>query len=74
MPGFPNHHQLPELAQTHVHQVDGAIQPFYLLSSPSPPIFNLSLHQGPFQNVSYSHPVGKVLEFQLQPFQLLFQD
>ena len=74
MPGFPNYHQLPELAQTHVHQVDGAIQPFYLLSSPSPPIFNLSLHQGPFQNVSFSHPVGKVLEFQLQPFQLLFQD
>ena len=27
MPGFPVHHQLPELAQTHVHQVSDAIQP-----------------------------------------------
>ena len=27
MPGFPVHHQLPELAQTHVHPVGDAIQP-----------------------------------------------
>ena len=27
MPGFPAHHQLLELAQTHVHQVGDAIQP-----------------------------------------------
>ena len=27
MPGFPVHHQLPELAQTHVHRVSDAIQP-----------------------------------------------
>ena len=26
IPGFPVHHQLPELAQTHVHWVDDAIQ------------------------------------------------
>ena len=26
-PGFPVHHQLPELAQIHVHQVHDAIQP-----------------------------------------------
>ena len=26
-PGFPVHHQLPELAQTHVHPVGDAIQP-----------------------------------------------
>ena len=26
-PGFPVHHQLPELAQTHVHQVSDATQP-----------------------------------------------
>ena len=32
-PGFPVHHQLPELAQTHVHQVGDAIQPFHPLSS-----------------------------------------
>ena len=27
MPGFPVHHQLLEFTQTHVHQVDDAIQP-----------------------------------------------
>ena len=35
-PGFPVHHQLPELAQTHVHQVSDAIQPSHpLFFSPS---------------------------------------
>ena len=34
--GFPVHHQLPELAQTHVHRVGDAIQLFHPLSSPSP--------------------------------------
>ena len=33
MPGFPVHHQLPELAQTHVHPVSDAIQPPHPLSS-----------------------------------------
>ena len=36
------------------------------LSSPSPPAFNLSQHQGLFKWVSSSHQVAKVLEFQLQ--------
>ena len=45
-PGFPIHHQSPELAQTRVHLVGDAIQPSYPLSSPSPPAFNLSQHQG----------------------------
>ena len=45
-PDFPIHHQLLELAQTHVHQVSDAIQPSHPLSSPSPPVFNLSQHQG----------------------------
>ena len=35
-PGFPVHHHLPELAQTHVHRVSDAIQPSHPLSSPSP--------------------------------------
>ena len=48
-PGLPVHHQLPELAQTPVHQVGDAIQPSHPLSSPSPPDFNLSQHQGLFQ-------------------------
>ena len=66
MPGLPVHHQLPESTQTHVHRVSGDIQPSYPLSSPSPPAFNLSQHQGLFQGVSSSHPVAKILEFQLQ--------
>ena len=48
-PGFPVHHQLPELAQAHVHGVGNAIQPSHPLSSPSPPAFNLSQHQGLFK-------------------------
>ena len=47
-PGFPVHQQLPELAQTHVHQVSDAVQPSHPLS-PSPPALNLSQHQGLFQ-------------------------
>ena len=65
-PGPPVHHQFPELAQTHVHQVSDAIQPFHPLSPPSPPAFNLSQDQGLFQGVSSSHQVAKVLELQLQ--------
>ena len=52
--GFPVHHQLPELAQIHVHQVSDAIQPSQPLSSSSPHAFNLSQHQGLFQWVSES--------------------
>ena len=48
-PGFPVHHQLPELAQIHVHQVSDATQPSHPLPSPSPPAFNISQHQGLFQ-------------------------
>ena len=46
MPGLPVHHQLPELAQTHVHQVGDAIKPSHPLLSPSSPAFNLSQQQG----------------------------
>ena len=48
-PGLPVHHQLPEPIQTHVHCISDAIQPSHPLSSPSPPAFNLSQHQGLFQ-------------------------
>ena len=51
-PGFPVLHQLSELAQTHAHWVSDAIQPSHHLSSPSPPAFNLSQHQGLFHSVS----------------------
>ena len=66
MPGFPVHHQLLELTQTHVHQVGDAIQASYPLLSPSPLAFKLSLHQGLFQGVSSLHQVAKVPELQLQ--------
>ena len=65
-PGLPVYHQLLEFTQTHVHWVCDAIQPSHPLLSPSPPAFNLSQHQRPFQWVSSSHQVAKVLEFQLQ--------
>ena len=42
-PGLPVNCQLPELAQTHVHQVSDTIQPSHPPSSPSPPTLNLSL-------------------------------
>ena len=54
MPGFPVHHQLPELAQIHVHRVGDSIQPTYPLSSPYPsytgwskPTFWFSYWNGP---------------------------
>ena len=51
------------------------IQPSHPMSSPSPPAFNLSQHQGLFQWISSSHQVDKVLEFQLQhqSFQWIFR-
>ena len=48
-PGFPVLHQLVELAQTHIHRVSDAIQPSHPLSSPSPPAFKVSQHQGLFK-------------------------
>ena len=64
MPGLPVHHQIPELAQTHVHRVSDAIQPSHPLSSLSL-AFDLSQHQSLFQLVSSLHQVAKILEFQL---------
>ena len=59
MPGFPVHLQLPVLTPIHVHLVGDAIQPSPPLSSPSPPTFNLSQHQGLFQWVSSLHQVRR---------------
>ena len=59
-PSVTVHHQLPELAQTHVHWVGDAIQPSHPLLSPSP-AFNLSQHQGFFQWVSSLHQEARVL-------------
>ena len=71
MPGFPVHHQLLELAQTHVHRVGDAIKLSHLLLSPSPPAFSLSQHQGLLQGLSSSYQVAKVLgslSFSISPF------
>ena len=65
MPGFPVHHQLPELTQTDVHWVGDAIQLSQPLMSPSPPAFSISQQQGLFHWVS-SSPSGGQSEFQLQ--------
>ena len=66
MPGFPLHHQLPEPAQTHVHQVGDAIQP----SHPVVPFSCLRSFpaSGSFPWVSSSHQVAKVLELQHQSY------
>ena len=65
--GFPVHHQLLELAQTHVHRVGDAIQPSHPLSSPSPPAFNLAQHQGLFQWIRSLNQVAKVFSFSISP-------
>ena len=62
IPGFPVHHQLPELAQTHVCQVGDAIQPcpLLLLSSifPSIRVFSnesaLCIRWPKYWNLSFS--------------------
>ena len=46
-PGFPVHHQLPELAQTHVHRVSDAIQPSHPLSLPPTPSIYPSVANDP---------------------------
>ena len=73
-PGLPVHRQFPEFTQTHVHWVGDAIHSSHPLSSPSPPAFNLSQHQGLFKWVSSLQQVARVLEFQLQhlSFQWIF--
>ena len=62
-PGFPVHHQLQELTQAHIPWVGDAIQPSHPLSSPSPPAFNLSQHQGLSQWVSLLQQVAKVFDW-----------
>ena len=48
------------------HMFIESVTPSHPLSSPSPPTFNLSQHQGLFKWVSSFRQVAKVLEFQLQ--------
>ena len=81
IPGFPVHHQLLELAQTHVHRVGDAIQPSHPLSSPFPPAFDLSQHQGlhirwpkywSFSfSISPSNEYSRLISFRIACFDLL---
>ena len=64
-PGFLILHCLLDLAQTHDHWTDDAVQPSHPLLSPSPPALHISQHQVLFQWVSSLHQVAKVLELQL---------
>ena len=57
-PGFTVHHQFLEPFETHAHWVGDAIQPSHLLSSSSPPAFNLSKHQG-FPVIQFFASVGQ---------------
>ena len=54
------------VAQIHVHQVGDPIQLSHPLLSSSLAAFNLSQHQGLFQQVSSLHHMTRLLEFQLQ--------
>ena len=68
-PGFPVHHQLPDIAQIHAHQVRGVIQPSRSLSFPSL-AFNLFQHQG-FSNEPVLHitwPKYRSFSFSTIPF------
>ena len=66
---------IPGAYSNSFHWVGDAIQPSHPMSSPSPPVFNLSQHQGIFQWFSSSYQVTKRLEFQLQhqSFQWIFR-
>ena len=66
-PGFPVHHQLPEVAQTHVHWVGDAIQPSHPLSSPSLPALNLYQHQGLFNESALCIRWPKYWSFSISP-------
>ena len=80
-PGLPVHHQLPELTQTQVHRVGDSIQPSHPLLSPSPPVLNLSQHQGlqirwpkywSFSfSISPSNEYSGLISFRIEWFDLL---
>ena len=60
----PCPYQRPEFTQIRVHPVGDAIQPTHPPSSPSPPAFNLSQHQGLF----FSFLLYNSVSFQMSQF------
>ena len=73
-PGFPVHHQLPELAQTHVHRVSDAIQPSHpLLSSSLPASLFLSIRVFSSESVLIRWPEYSEFQLQLQSLQWIFR-
>ena len=80
MPGLSVHHQLLEFTQTQVHWISYAIHPSHPLSSPSPPAFNLSQHQGlcirwpkywSFNFISPSNEYSGLISFRMDWLDLL---
>ena len=78
-PGFPVLHHLLELAETHVHWVDDAVQPSHPLSTLSL-AFSLSQYQGlcirpkywSFSfNISPSNEYSRLISFRIDWFDLL---
>ena len=68
MQGFPVNHQLPELTQTHVHQVSDAIQPSHPLSPLLPSSIFPSIRV--FSNESLFHirwPKDRSFSFSISP-------
>ena len=73
-PGFPVHHQLPELIQTHVHLVCDSIQPSHPLSSSS--CIQSFQASGSFQMSQFFASGGhstRVLNILISSFQRIFR-
>ena len=71
-PGFSVLHCLPEFAQTHVHWVGDAIQPFRPLLSPSP-VLHLCQYQSVSQGVGFWHTVGQNIAASVSDFPVNIQ-
>ena len=70
MPGLPVYHQLPELAQTHVHPVGDAIQPTIFLCRPLLLLPSIFLSIRVFSNESVLHirwPKDLSFSFRINP-------
>ena len=67
MPGLPVHHLLLEFTQTHVHWESDAIQPSHLLSSPSPPTFNVRAF---YKNINKNFEVNNSTIYLFQKYSL----